>query len=360
MASTREPSFGICEIVPPQVLKRIEEIGDEEDRRRARRTREKSARIRRARREHRRQRLGVLPAPITDGVVHRSVYDMKHDGDESSLPGGPARAEDDAASGDAGVNEAYDGAGDTYDLYKVAFGRDSIDGQGMTLVSSVHFDEGFNNAFWNGEQMVYGDGDGRLFTGFTSSIDVIGHELTHGVTQYTAGLDYQGQSGALNESFSDVFGSLVKQRTLGQTADQADWLIGAGILGPALPGKALRSMIEPGTAYDGDTQPRDMDGYRELPNDEDDDFGGVHEYSSIPNRAFCVAATQIGGNAWEKAGAIWYTTLTTPGRLTHDADFTQAARATIAVAGELYSEGSTEQQAVQAGWTEVKVPLGSS
>jgi Zn-dependent metalloprotease len=359
MASSRQ-SFRVCTIVPPQVLRRIEEIGSEEDRERARRTREKSAHIRRVRRE-RRQRQGLIPAPAGPaGVANRAVFDMKHSGDEQMLPGGPARAENDPESADASVNQAYDGAGDTYDLYKEIFGRDSIDGSGMQLISSVHFDQGFNNAFWNGEQMVYGDGDGRLFIGFTSAVDVIGHELTHGVTQDTAGLEYERQSGALNESFSDVFGSLVKQRTLGQAADQADWLIGEGILGAALPGKALRSMIEPGTAYDGDSQPKDMDGYRELPDDEDDDNGGVHQYSSIPNRAFCITATEIGGNAWEKAGAIWYTTLTTPGRLTPKASFEDAANATLAVAGELYGEGSAEQQAVRTGWTEVKVPLGSS
>jgi Zn-dependent metalloprotease len=358
-ASTRETPFVLCEIVPPQVLRRIEEIGDEEDRRRARRTREKSAQLRRIRRERRRRRRqGVIPAPATaEAVVRRVVYDMKHDGDERALPGVRARGEGDPDGADASVNQAYDGAGATFDLYSAVYERDSIDGEGMELISSVHFDEGFNNAFWDGEQMVYGDGDGRLFIGFTSSIDVIGHELTHGVTQHTAGLVYEGQPGALNESFSDVFGSLVKQRALGQTADQADWLIGEGILGPSLPGKALRSMIEPGTAYDGDTQPKDMDGYVELPNDEDDDFGGVHQYSSIPNRAFCVAATEIGGNAWEAAGRIWYATLSTEGRLSENADFREAARATVAVAGELFGEGSAEQQAVQAGWTEVKVPL---
>ena len=162
---------------------------------------------------------------------------MKQGGNESDLPGVIARGEGDPTVADPAVNEAYDGAGATYDLYSAAFSRDSIDGLGMELISSVHFDEGFNNAFWNGAQMVYGDGDGRLFTGFTKSIDVIGHELTHGVTQHTAGLAYEGQSGALNESFSDVFGSLVKQRSLNQTADRADWLIGEGILGPALPGR---------------------------------------------------------------------------------------------------------------------------
>ena len=353
-SSRRQLPLAVCTIVPPQVLRRIEEIGTEEDRVRARRTREKSARIRHARAGRRTRRLAAAP-PVSKGAVHRSVYDMKQGGNENDLPGVIARGEGDPAVADSAVNEAYEGAGTTYDLYSAAFSRDSIDGQGMELISSVHFDEGFNNAFWNGAQMVYGDGDGRLFTGFTKSIDVIGHELTHGVTQHTAGLAYEGQSGALNESFSDVFGSLVKQRSLNQTADQADWLIGEGILGPALPGKALRSMIDPGSAYDGDTQPRDMDGYTPLPNDEQDDFGGVHQYCSIPNRAFCIAAQQIGGNAWEAPGTIWYTVLTQPGRLSENADFAAAAATTVAVAGELFGEGSAQLEAVRAGWTEVKV-----
>src|SRR5439155_13900552 len=189
---------------------------------------------------------------------------------------------------DEPANQAFDGSGTTYDFYSEVFSRDSVDDHGLELVSSVHFEVDYDNAFWNGSQMVYGDGDDQMFKrgSFTGSLDVMAHELTHGVTQYTAGLRYRTQSGALNESFSDVFGSLVKQRALGQTADQADWLIGEGILGPALPGKALRSMIDPGSAYDGDTQPRDMDGYTPLPNDEQDDFGGVHQYCSIPNRAF--------------------------------------------------------------------------
>src|SRR6476619_6720663 len=124
--STREPSFGICEIVPPQVLRRIEEIGNDEDKRRARRSREKSAQMRRLRRERRQGRQGLIPAPAgPGGVVTRAVYDMKHDGDESHLPGVLARSEGDPESADTSINQAYDGAGATYDLYKQAFSRDS-------------------------------------------------------------------------------------------------------------------------------------------------------------------------------------------------------------------------------------------
>jgi Zn-dependent metalloprotease len=181
------------------------------------------------------------------------------------------------------------------------------------------------------------------------------HELTHGVTQFTAGLRYSGQSGALNESFSDVLGSLVKQRSLGQTADQADWLIGEGIMGPQLPGVALRSLKAPGTAFKYDDQPAHMNQYVQLPDDGDPnhDSGGVHINSGIPNHAFFLAATALGGNAWEKAGRIWYTTLTT--RLTEDSDFQAAADATVAVSSDLFGTGGAEEQAIRAAWQQVGI-----
>src|SRR5262249_39066736 len=150
------------------------------------------------------------------------------------------------------VAEAFKGLMATYALYWEVFKRNSIDDHGLPLIGSVHYGVKYDNAFWNGQQMVFGDGDGEIFQRFTISIDIIGHELTHGVTGDTANLDYQGQSGALNESVSDVFGSMVKQYSANpkQTYDKADWLIGEGIFMPSVHGKALRSMSAPGTAYD--------------------------------------------------------------------------------------------------------------
>ena len=146
--------------------------------------------------------------------------------------------------------QAYDGLGSTHRLYAEAFGRNSIDGNGLPLDATVHFGQRYDNAFWDGKQMVFGDGDEIIFTDFTKSLCVIGHELAHGVTQFTAGLEYSDESGALNR-ISDVFGSLVQQWKAQQTADQADWLIGAEIMMPPRSGfaKALRSMAKPGTAY---------------------------------------------------------------------------------------------------------------
>jgi len=225
----------------------------------------------------------------------------------------------------------------------------------MRLDSSVHYGEGYNNAFWNGTQMVYGDGDGQIFNRFTISLDVIGHELTHGVTQYEAALEYQDQPGALNESMSDVFGSLVKQYALKQTAEKADWLIGAGLLTRKIKGVALRSMKAPGTAYDDptigkDSQPAHMRDYVNTSSDN----GGVHINSGIPNHAFYLTAMEIGGKAWEKTGRIWYITLRD--RLRESSNFQETANLTFEVAGSLFGKDSKEQKAVFTGWQDVGLP----
>jgi hypothetical protein len=265
------------------------------------------------------------------------------------------RKEGAGPTGDAAVDEAYDGLGATWKLFREIYGRDSVDGAGLPLDGTVHYGKNYDNAFWDGSRMVFGDGDGLLFNRFTVAVDVIGHELTHGVTEKTAGLVYQGQSGALNESVSDVFGSLVKQRALGQDAASADWLIGAGLFTPAVKGQALRSMKAPGTAYDDprlgkDPQPATMSGYVETA----DDNGGVHLNSGIPNHAFYLAAVGVGGNAWEGAGQLWYDVLT-GGSLARDADFAAFAAATVAAAGRRFGEGSAQQQAVAKAWSDVEV-----
>jgi Zn-dependent metalloprotease len=350
----------VCFIVPPHVLIQMIDDGSPDLRASAVRTLAISERVRERRAVTRRlvqhqpqAALALLLAPVG---AKRTVYDVQH-GTQGNLPGIPVRSEGGPPVPDVAVNQAYDGSGTTFDFYEQVLNRNSVDGQGLELVSSVHFETDYDNAFWDGSQMVYGDGDGQMFKrgGFTECLDVIAHELTHGVTQFTAGLRYRTQSGALNESFSDVFGSLVRQRSLGQTADQADWLIGEGIMGPELPGEALRSLRAPGTAFKFDNQPADMAHYVSLPDDGDPrhDNGGVHINSGIPNHAFYLAATGIGGNAWEKAGAIWYTTLTT--RLNENSDFQAAADATVAVSGELYGAGGTEQQAVRAAWEQVGI-----
>jgi len=300
-----------------------------------------------------RQAMAAFPSAAAIGHKYRTVSDCQHAG--ANPPTGTlVRKEGDGVNSDVSVNEAYDAAGATYDFYFDIYERNSIDDKGMTIASFVHYDNRYNNAFWDGSEMVYGDGDGEIFDRFTKCIDVIGHELTHGVTQYEANLAYSGQPGALNESFSDVFGSLVKQRVLGQTADKADWLIGEGIFTNKIKGVALRSMKEPGTAYDDpvlgkDPQPGNMKNYVKTTSDN----GGVHTNSGIPNHAFYLAATAIGGNAWEKAGKIWYVTLRDV--LRSNFNFKQAANATISVAKKLFGDGSNEMKAVQSAWKGVGV-----
>lgn len=290
------------------------------------------------------------------GGKERIVYTAKNG---STLPGTIVRREGDAPVADVAVNEAYDGSGVTYDLFMDIYGRNSIDGNGLRLDSTVHYQRNYDNAFWDGKQMVYGDGDGELFNRFTIAIDVMGHELTHGVTQYEANLNYSQQPGALNESMSDVFGSLVKQYSLRQTADQADWLIGKGLLAAGVNGVALRSMKAPGTAYDDpvlgkDPQPAHMKDYVNTVSDN----GGVHINSGIPNHAFYLIATTIGGYAWEKAGKIWYITL--KDKLVSSSNFQDGATKTHQTAGELFGVGSAEQQAVKNGWAAVGLNVDGS
>ncbi|MYS22209.1 Thermolysin metallopeptidase, catalytic domain [Streptomyces sp. DvalAA-14] len=348
-----------CTIVPPHILDKLAQARDADLADTARRTLEHDAR------ERTRRRLTTVigatgPATLAPGdgpaeppadQPRRTIDDAKH---KDTLPGRKVRAEGDKPSKDDSVNRAYDGLGATFETYLTAYSRHSIDGQGLPLVASVHYLRDYNNAFWNGEQMVFGDGDGQIFLDFTIPVDVIGHELTHGVTQYSANLDYFGQSGALNESVSDVFGSLIKQYALGQSAEQADWLIGAGLLAPGVNGQALRSMKAPGTAYDDprlgkDPQPGTMAGYVKGSRDN----GGVHINSGIPNHAFYLVAAALGGNAWEQAGLIWYDTLT-GGSLSSDAQFADFAAVTLAAAKARYGE-DTQYHAVLDAWNAVGV-----
>lgn len=346
-----EPVF--CTIVPPHVLDKLARNADPVRADRARRTIQRDAAER-----TRRGLTTVAGAPAVaaragaePGKPHRTVYDARGGTD---LPGTKVRGEGEEPGQDATVNRAYAGLGATFEHYLKVYGRDSIDGAGLPLDATVHYDREYNNAFWNGEQMVFGDGDGEVFLDFTNSLDVIGHELTHGVTQHTANLTYYGQPGALNESVSDVFGTLVRQYAQGQSAAEADWLIGAELLGPDVTGTALRSMKAPGTAYDDDVlgkdpQPATMDDYVRTGRDN----GGVHINSGIPNHAFYLLATELGGNAWERAGLIWYDVLT-GGKLAQDASFTDFAKLTSKAARERFGDAA-ELEAVDKAWEQVGV-----
>jgi Zn-dependent metalloprotease len=340
-------------ITPPHILKKLLENPDSRIRDAALRTLLSTSRLR----GERAVRGLLAPAMATSTHGRRTVFDCANSTSVSSAT--VARTENGPASADDSVNDAFDGLGSTRDFYKDVLDRDSIDGRGMRLNGYVHFGSGFNNAFWDGSHMIFGDGDGVLFTDFTRSLDVIAHELTHGVTELTAGLVYHKQPGALNESMSDVFGSLVKQWARKQTADQADWLIGAEIFTPEIDADALRSMKAPGTAYNNpllgrDPQPDNMSKFVMLPDTDEGDNGGVHINSGIPNKAFYLTAIGIGGYAWEAPGHIWYTALKASSEQTN---FQEFADLTHVTAGQLYGAQSAEQQAVVSAWKEVGIRI---
>ena len=288
---------------------------------------------------------------LSSETKERLIYDMEQR--RFPLPGRLVRREGDPPVDDAAVNEAYDHAGITYDFYQQLFNRNSLDNRGMQLISSVHVGRQYNNAFWNGRQMAYGDGDGRIFIQFTKALDVVGHEMTHGVISHESNLEYQNESGALNESFADVMGALVQQWHKDEKdALNADWDIGELIMGSS-PATRLRTFKDE-KAYENDPflgtdpQPKHLrDKYT-----GSDDNGGVHINSGIANHAFYLIALDIGGPAWEKPGQIWYQTLR---NLNSQSNFQEAAQMTYEVAGTLFGSGSSEQQAVKKGWDAVGI-----
>jgi Zn-dependent metalloprotease len=378
-------------ILPPYLLSRLAQSPDADVAARARETLrvERTLRVRRELRGSRspRGRVEAPPAPggagiIPDALLHRTdpapqvkdgprvapdlagttasprrrVYDAEH---RTKLPGVLRRAEGSPPAPQESVNEAYDGLGLTWRFLFECYGRDSLDGLGLPLPASVHFGRDYANAFWDGEQMVFGDGDGRIFRSFTDCLDVIAHELAHGFTQYTRAFVYVGESGALNEHLSDVLGVLTAQFAAGQSADEASWLIGAGLFTPAVHGVALRSLKAPGTAYEDpvlgrDPQPSHWRDYVRMPHDEEHDNGGVHINSGIPNHAFYLAARQIGGRAWETIGQVWYDVMTRS-TLPKDTDFVGFAAATLGAARDRYGERSAVHEAIVQAWQSVGI-----
>lgn len=346
-----------CCLLPPFVLESLARNGTPQQRARALRTLSTDATMRSLRatagRTRRTQQPGAAVAAIAPGP-RRTIYDARH---TQTIPGDLVRGEGSMPSGDAAVDEAYDGLGATYDFFWQTFERSSVDDDGLALDATVHFGQDYTNAFWDGQRMVFGDGDGELFNRFTVALDAIAHELAHGVTEDESGLVHFFQPGALSESLSDVFGSLVKQWHLGQRADQADWLIGTGLFAPGVQGVALRSMKDPGTAFDDpmigrDLQPAHMDDFVHTYEDN----GGVHINSGIPNRAFYLACMALGGYAWEKAGRVWYETLCDP-KLRPSTGFRRFAQLNVANAARLYGPGGEEEAAVREAWTAVGIEV---
>ena len=227
----------------------------------------------------------------------------------------------------------------------------------MALLSSVHYGENVSNAFWDGRQTVFGDGENPYFHRFTRALDVAAHEMTHGVINFSSRLEYHDQPGALNESFCDVMGALVEQWHRKESAQDASWCTGRDLIGPDLGThvKGIRTFRED-KAFEGhpvlgtDPQPKH---FNEIFTGTADN-GGVHINSGIPNHAFYRLARSLGGNAWEKAGSIWYELMI---GLAPQAGFVDAARRSYEIAGRRYGVGSREQKAVSEGWQAVGIGL---
>nr|WP_226671695.1 M4 family metallopeptidase [Rossellomorea aquimaris] len=252
------------------------------------------------------------------------------------------------ASYDAAAVDAHYYAGTTYDYYKNTHNRNSYDGNGAALKSTVHYGRNYNNAFWNGQQMVYGDGDGSTFVSLSGGLDVIAHELTHAVTDTTADLIYQNESGAINESMSDIFGTLVEF----DANNNPDWEIGEDIYTPNKSGDALRSMSDPAKYGDPDHYSVRYTGTQ--------DNGGVHINSGIGNKAAYLLSqggthygVKVTGIGTAKTGKIYYRALTQ--YLTPTSNFSQLRSAAVQAATDLYGAGSAEVASVNAAYNAVGV-----
>lgn len=327
-----------CSIIPPHIEEHLKHHHKPSVQERARKNQQISSAIRSVKAQ-----AIAAPKKLKEDQNYK-IFNAKN---RENLPGVPV---DIASSDDIQVKEAYESAVKVYQYFRDVHNRSSINDKGMSINSTVHYGVKYDNAFWDGKRMVYGDGDGKVFTRFTLALEVIAHELSHGVTQYTAKLIYENQSGALNESISDVFGSFAKQYALQQNFDDADWLIGKDLL---IGEGALRSLEAPGTAYRDnpyigtDPQPYRMSAYD--PTREDN--GGVHINSGIPNHAAYLACQQLKGFGWEKVGKIWYDALLNSRA---DTNFSQFASITITSAKKLFGEGA-EWQAVRHAWESVEV-----
>ncbi len=345
-----------CTFIPPHIYRHLSGSADTRARAAGQRGVALSERLR-----GQRDMMALMPAmSSTPGRMRRTMYDG---GGQTALPGTSVRGEDGPPSTDPAVEAAFARAGIVWSFYKNVFGRDSLDNRGARLDSTVHYGQNFANAVWNGTEMVYGDGDDTM-RNFTTSLDVIAHEMTHGVTGSASGLVYNAQSGALNEHISDVFGVLALQYDAAQNpanypgrTPAQKWLLGTDVIVAPNPmpagatARAVRDMLNPGTAYGGlvigdDPQVATFD---ELFTDAFDDFG-VHINSGIPNRAFTLFAEAVGGNAWELPGKVWYRAATASG-LSPNADFAEFRTATLNAAK---IEGA-DDKALTKAWDDVGV-----
>lgn len=344
--STPNIQYSICGVIPPHMQRHIAEYGDDDSRETIASTLQHTHVIVRDRAAS----LIAHPAVQRSPEKLRRVYDAAT---KTTLPGKLVIQESKrVTTRDVEAKEAFDGSGDMWDFLWKNFDRNSIDGRGMALIATVHFGVRFANAMWNGDQMIFGDGDGRIFNRFTYAKDVMGHEFAHGMTQHDSRLGYHDQPGALNEHISDVMGILFKQWWLALKAADSSWVIGEGLFLPGINGIGIRSMKDPGSAYNDpllgkDPQPAHMKNYVHGP----DDNGGVHINSGILNHAFYLAAIEIGDYAWKVPGQVWYRTAKE--KLSPRSGFQDFANATVEMAGSMFGENGKVQTSIRNAWARV-------
>jgi len=282
--------------------------------------------------------------PVTPLRPNVLVFDCR---ESSSQPGdqiivselGAPRAARRVAKNMAMVNE----------FYGSIFARNSIDNNGMGLISSIRYGRNYCNAFWSGTQMIFGEGDGEIFLDFAGSEDVLAHEFAHAVTQYTIGLGFWGEAGAINESISDIFSAVYRQWQKRQTCEQADWMIGSDIVGPTARQRGFHCLRNLSRALPTNCiseQPKHYSDY--------DERGDPHINGGIPSFAFYHAAMLIGGNTWDQIAPVWYNALTTSQRRPN-MNFREFAYLTITRAAALFPAIKRVAKAVEQGWKEVGV-----
>lgn len=354
---SEKPAQPICYIIPPHMSEKLEEHQHQNPT--THRNHNHNIREHRSSLCHSVALHSFAFLKAQESIPSFSVYTANN---EISGPVTLVRKGTDTPTNDPEVNAAFDGAQGTWNFYQTLFDRNSVDSHGMNLKSVVHYGKNYDNAFWDGRQMVYGNGDGTVFNSFTTCLDVIGHELTHGITQYLSNLAHQNEQGALNEHLSDAFGLSFKHwkittdaKAAGRPVPLLNDLIGEGLIMDVKNKHfSLRSLASPGKAYVNhpvlgtDPQPATMDAYLHTKEDN----GGVHINSGIPNHAFWLVHTQLEENLWGKPAQIWYDAAT---KIKSTTNFKEFANETISSAQQLFGKGSKEEAAVQGAWKTVKV-----
>ncbi|WP_255442238.1 MULTISPECIES: M4 family metallopeptidase [Corallococcus] len=291
--------------------------------------------------------------PQIHSAMNRNLYSANN---QWTTPGTLRRSEGGAATGDNHIDRNYAHLGTTYACYETVFGRDSFDDHGAGITSTVHYGSGYVNAYWDGVQVVFGDGDGVNSGQLGLDLDVASHEITHAVTQYESGLVYRNESGALNESLSDVSAAICESWSRGGVVDANVWMIGEFIWTPGINGDALRYMGNP--TQDGSSKDYYPERYTGTA-----DNGGVHWNSGIQNLAFKLLVTggthprgktaiNVGGVGMNRAAQTFYFAATN--YYTSTTTMSQAKAYTVQAAQDRYD--ASVVNSVRNAWSAVGVP----